>query len=201
MANDPRLMVRGERLLSLGKRAGMDGSAMRSGGMVDALSIVLMELFLALGLADQIGCRGGEFGLAQQKGSRRLTGAVEPRNEGGVLGGGTAQVNYHPDSPRITSQECVGIEPKSRKHGRTVQAITSGRSPHQRSLLLAKPINLIGFDRTHDIFQHSGPLVVVQLRSKIDVSCRLGDLDDEFRCTRDIALFDMTPTATFGQHA
>ena len=28
-----------------------------------------------------------------------------------------------------------------------------------------------------------------------------GDLDDEFRCTRDIALFDMTPTATFGQHA
>src|SRR5271157_1441606 len=114
---------------------------------------------------------------------------------------GAAQFDHGAEPPRIALQKCGRVEPKARKHRRTVQPIVSDRSWHQHTLFLTEPEDFVRFDRADDVFQHPGPLVIGLLWPQVHVPCRLGNLDNQLRGAVDVAFFLMAPAAAFGEDA
>ena len=109
------------------------------------------------------------------------TGRRQPGDERRVFGRGAAEVDHGAKPPPVARQE----RDRDRARGR-------GRPPNDRCRLRRAPVDeatvtkdepedLVRLDGADDVFQHPSPLIVLQLRSQVDVPGRLRDLDDQLR--------------------
>jgi hypothetical protein len=72
-------------------------------------------------------------------------------------------------------------------------------SLYQDVVFEADPVDLMRVDGSYDVFHHAGPLVVLELWSEVDITCGLGDLNDELGRPMDKPAFVPGAAAVFGQ--
>src|SRR5271166_52325 len=101
-------------------------------------------------------------------------------DEGLVVRCRHAEIEHIAETAGVARQERPRIQPESGEDAGAVKTVLVRRLQHKASMFQDMPEHLIGFQRSHDIFEHSGPLVVIELWSQVGVAGRVRDLDDQF---------------------
>ena len=110
-----------------------------------------------------------------------------------MFGGREAEVERGDEPVQVFREERLRIEPEPGEDLGTIEPIRAGREPFEPVVSADEPVNLIGIEGDHEIFEDAGPLVIPEFRAEVDPPARPGDLDDQLRATGKILPFASGP--------
>ena len=92
-------------------------------------------------------------------------------------------------SPSRSSAKSAADRARARGRPRNDRAHPGRAEPFEPVVAADEPVDLIGVEGDHEIFEDAGPLVIPKFRTEIDPPARPGDLDDQLRAPGEIPLF------------
>jgi hypothetical protein len=121
----------------------------------------------------------------------------QPCDEVGMLGRAQALVEGLDQAVKVIGEERIGIEPESREDLGAKNAFRTRRQGLRPILTTDEPVDLVGIQPHDDVFEHTGPPVVFQLRPEVDCTAGVGHFDDQLRGAADVFALVAAPAAAF----